>query len=1690
MRFGVLGPLEVSRDGDRIALGGPKQRLVLAHLLIRANEVVSADLLIDEMWGDEPPDAARASLHSYVSHLKKAVGDDRLVSRPPGYILRVAAEEIDAGRFEALVDAARRRLSGDPAGAARTLREALELWQGEPFADLAHELSLVPEIERLNELRLGAMEDRLEAELALGRHAELVSELERLVGRHPLRERLCAQLMLALYRSGRQAEALAAYHRLRTTLDDELGIEPSPAIEELQRRILNHDRNLELEGEPLRGYRLVEQVGAGPLGVVHRAHEPQTERELAIKVLGPAVSNDPAFIRRFNADARRIARLEHPHIVALHDWWREPDAAYLVMRLLRGGSLAERLARGQFDSTTALRWAEQLGGALAAAHRQGAIHGDLRPGNVLLDADDNAYLSDFAIGYDPARLAGGGNGRADLRYLAPERQSGEQPTAAADIYALAVLLGELLPTAADGAQGAPLRAALDRATSATAGVRQLTAADLIADVRRALLTSRGDERAPDESLPTRNPYKGLRAFEESDSADFFGREALVGRLVDRMAEKGESSRLLVVVGPSGSGKSSVIAAGLVPALRSGVLPGSEDWFIATMTPGERPFDTLEHALLGVDVDSTIPLSRLLDGRAGLGPVAERILPAGAVLALVIDQFEELFTLVHDSGTQERFMQLLAATIDDIGAPIRLIITLRADFYDRPLRHERFGRQLAARTEAVPPLTPEELERAVIRPAERAGLQLEPGLVARIVAEMGEHAGGLPLLQYTLAELWERRDGRRLSLRSYDASGGITGAIGRRAEQLVRALDAEGREVARQLFLRLVELGEGTPDTARRLPTSDVYALSTDRMRMRAVMDDFARYRLLLFDRDAESRQPTVELAHEALLRAWPRLQQWVDEARDDLRRQRRLAAAAGQWLESGRDASYLLSGSRLEQATEWKASTRVLLAQAETEYVAASAAEDERRRAHETRLERRSIARLRALVVTLALGALLAGVLSVFALSESERAERSARESSARELAAAAVANLDVDPERSILLALEATDTTRGVDGTVLREAEEALHWAIATSRVTLTVPGEGGYLAVADHPELGEVFVTQGIEESGVVTVRSSSTGESVRSWRAHQPDVNDVALSPDGLRVATTGDDGYLRVWLTATGQAVAAMGAGTDAEVWGPSFSPDGTLVAAAWLNEGRVEAFDTSTGRSVLTIGDLDGPWRTAFSPDGSRLAVATVGDWPGYVFDATTGTEVMELEGHEGGQLDIAWSPDGRWLATASNDTTAKVWDVGTGALHSTLFGHTDEVWDIDWSPDSFLLVTGSRDGQAKVWAIHEEGPESLWILSSQDLRGGVGGVAFSPDGTHILTGQMTGQAVKIWDIEPTGTGELLVLLGDQFSGISFTPDGAGLVASSGDGAVTAWELSTGRPLVVAQNHDGIVFSTDVRPDGALVASVGQDGLAVWETTSGHERFAVTLDKDEWSTWKTWMQAVAWTPDGKALAYSTTTGSATVVDADGELVRELPEGDGVAVWAARFSPDGRLLATAVKHALGARWDPTLHRVTVWDWQGGTQVCSMPTSSLGLDFDPTSSLLATTSVDEGYAEIWDATSCSRRATLTGHSGSVGDAAWNPDPDRNWIATASGDATVRIWDAGSAATRLVLRGHEAPIWQVRFSPDGSRVASSSQDGTIRIWTLDLDELIAIAERKLTRGLTDEECREYLRLEACLSK
>jgi hypothetical protein len=533
-------------------------------------------------------------------------------------------------------------------------------------------------------------------------------------------------------------------------------------------------------GRSVRGYELREQVGSGELGIVYRAYQPSVGREVAIKVVRRELANQTSFVRGFESEARQIAQLEHPHLVPLYDYWRDPEGAYLVMRWLRGDSLRHALDHGPWNLESASRLLLQVAGALAYAHRQGVVHRGVKPSNVLLDEDGNAYLSDFGNAYlsdfgIAARLAGSGQAghpvTSSPAYVPPEQLAGRTLTRRWDIYSLGLLMFELLTGQ---------RPPMDRALPSLGAIKpELPAA--LDEVVACATASDPDERyesvdrfvaafaaavgapAAETYTPAENPYKGLQAFGETDAADFYGREALVDELVNAVGDR----RLVAVVGPSGIGKSSVVSAGLVPTLRAAARPGAKPWLVTDMFPGAYPYEELAAALLRVAVERPDDLvEELARDELGIRRVVKRILPPGSELLLVVDQFEELFTLTADEETRRRFLAGLTALASDPHSPARVLVTLRADFLDHPLRYPEFGELVRTGMVAVAAPSEDELAEAIERPAQRVGVRFEPGLVTQIVADVRDQPGALPLLQYALTELFARSGGvRRLSTRA-------------------------------------------------------------------------------------------------------------------------------------------------------------------------------------------------------------------------------------------------------------------------------------------------------------------------------------------------------------------------------------------------------------------------------------------------------------------------------------------------------------------------------------------------------------------------------------------------------------------------------------------------------------------------------------------------------------------------------------------------------------------------------------------------------------------------------------------------------------------------------------------------------------------------------------------------------------
>jgi len=1700
LEYRALGGLSVVDGGDELGLGGSRQRRLAAVLLIDRNRVVSVDRLGEVVFAGEPTPGAATTLRSYVARLRRVVeragAGSRVVTRPPGYMLEVGDEAFDVARFEGSVAVGRACLTrGDAPGASRVLREGLGLWRGGPYAEFADEDWARPEAQRLSELRLVAYELLVDAELACGRAAEVVSELEGLAGEHPLRESFQAKLMLALYRSGRQVEALRAYQAHRNVLAGELGLDPPPELAELEGRILVHDEEL-LEFEPgerrLRGYRLGERLGTGRDGTVYAARLPGVDRDIAVRVVPEALANDPGFVRSFDADARRVAALRDPAVVPLYDWWREPGAAYVVMRRMRGGTLRDRVQRGPVPGGEVAVLVARVGAALGAAAEAGLAHGRVVAESVLFDEVGDAYLADFPLGTGGARVPG--DDVRDLAVVVAEALTGRRPTGPAIEDVPATVAGEL--------------------TAALSEAEPPQLEDFVPAVVAALSGEVGGpvyERA--------NPYKGLRAFDEPDAEDFFGRDGLVDEILARLAGGGPRGRLVLVVGGSGSGKSSLVRAGLLPRVRQGAGGGSERWFVAGMVPGGSPFKELAESLRRVAVVETGGLAgELAASVQGIDRVVRRIVPEGGELLLVVDQLEELFTLA-DEAEQRAFLDGLTHALGVADSRLRVVATLRADFYDRPLRFERFGTAVGDATVPIAAMSAAELEAAIVGPAERVGGRVEPALAAELVGAVLHEPAALPSLQFTLYELAARSSDGNLTLPAYRELGGVDAAIAARAEQLYRSLDDETRDGVRRLFERLVIVdAEGEPTRRRALRSELAPAAGPPAGEVLNVIEVWAQARLLTLDRHPESRAPTVEVAHEALLREWPRLRSWLEEDREEILALGHLREAAASWEDLARDPGALYRGARLDTVLQLADRGTRTLPPREREFLDASRTERDRehqREADQLKRTARANRRLRAQLVALAIALVIALVVGAVAVSQRNRAEREGQVATARELAAAATANLDVDPELSVNLALAAVDRSRAGDGSVLPEAEQALHDAATASRAALRVPGVGG--AVEWSPDGSRVAAA---DPEGTVDILDARTGEPLLSISGHDARVNGIAFSPDGARVGTTGEDGFAKIWDLETGEELHAMESPAGRDAIAPSFSPDGSLFAAAWLHEGFVRILDLTSGRIVQEIQVNGSPRSTSFDPSGARIVIA-LDTAPAVVVDVRSGDEVLTLD--DPGSSGAAWSPDGASIATAGDDGVARIFDARAGHQRLALLGHRDRVTAVDWSPDSNRVVTASADGTATLWRLIEGDGQEMFTLSAQDTRGGIASVAFSPDGSRVVTGDIEHRATIVWDASIAGDAELANLPAVAHANASataaFTPDGRYLLVGNATGGVTVWDAQTltnlrtlGTPASSpsepppsgdlinppeATGHD--VTALDVSPDGLVAAAitdstqrVGGSSLRIWDVETGQEPFHAQP--------RGFVDDVAWSPDGSRLAISTSNytadadgeiigeGSLAIVDRSGREVAFLPDEEPfVQILAIAFTPDGERLIGSRSPTLA--FDALWGQVAIWNWKDGLLERSIDTGGDEAVRSPRGDLIVSTPrnyyTGSQVAEVWDWATGQHLRTLAGHSGSVTRAAFGPDGSR--VATASTDGTVRLWDPDTGERQLVLRGHNGRVSSVAFNHDGSRLASMSADGTVRIWALDLDELIEIAETGLTRSLTDEECRQYLHVERC---
>jgi len=1205
--------------------------------------------------------------------------------------------------------------------------------------------------------------------------------------------------------------------------------------------------------------------------------------------------------------------------------------------------------------------------------------------------------------------------------------------------------------------------------------------ELAAAVRR--------EDAPAVGLP---PYKGLHHFEESDAELFFGREALTGVLLNRLAERLQTDqRFLAIIGASGSGKSSVVRAGLVPALHW--QQPSSGWPVFVMIPTTHPIEALA-ASLNREIQPGLPVRKLVDELARNPESLQELLSqiaqtAGATHAiLIVDQFEELFTLCRSETEQLAFVENLLHAACQPGEAAMIVIVLRADFYAHCARFNLLRQALSQHQEYIGPMSDEELRRAIEAPAQHGHWDFEPGLVDLLLHDVGADSGhgpepgALPLLSQALLATWQQRRGRTLTLSGYAVSGGVRGAIAETAESVYYdRLEPEQRNIARQIFLRLTELGgeTSTADTRRRVSFDELVPKPEDQEDVHEVLMTLADARLVTIDQD------TAEVAHEALIREWPTLRSWLEEDREGLRLHRRLTETAQEW-DLGRDPGSLFRGSRLAQAIEWatahtadvnpleRAFLDASLASQEKESLDREAqrqreldaaqhlAETERARAED---QSRSSRRLRLRAVFLSIALVLAGVLTVIALLFGQRAVRANRLANSRELAAAAVNNLHVDPERSVLLALQALDQADTL------QARNALHQAMPELHISLTIP---------------------------------ACTGG-----------VPDVAYSPDGDRLASICADGKVKLWDANSGALLLTLDSGSAEAGSSVAFSSDGKILAAAWTTQ--VFLWDARSGGKLsmisgqstgTTVGYNLGVGQISFSPDGKHLALANL-DGVSQVWELESHSQVLSLSNGMQPPKAIAYNPDGKLLANAGDEGVVTVWDgiQGTEIFTLTLGG---VIHSVTFSLDGVHLAAASEDGNVKIWDA-ATGQKVLRL----PRQSGSYDIAFLADGKLATAGQ--DGTTRVWDAD---SGQELIILAGPTStviGVVGSPDGKRIVTSAYDGSLRIWDAAPGRELATIQAHSGIIWDVAFSPDGSRLASASVDGLVkVWNPDSSQ----LLLSLSQGSLPTDGFTGLAFSPDGSRIATGSITGTITIWNSQtGEILASLQGHQNMVVGLA-FSPDGQRLASASWDGSAKVWDLSRKEVITtfsghspalvtgivfssdgntvfsgaddkfvrqWDASNGQEVRTFSGEGkeiYGVALSPDGSLLAAGNQD-GNIILWEVKSGKKLRTLTGHAGLVVRLVFSQDG--SLLASASFDRLAKVWGVKTGEELASLYGNASNVFGVSFSPDGKRLATAGADGTLRSYTLQPDQLIALAHARVIRTLTDEECQEFLHRRSC---
>ncbi|MEK8020587.1 MAG: caspase family protein, partial [Candidatus Parabeggiatoa sp.] len=1238
------------------------------------------------------------------------------------------------------------------------------------------------------------------------------------------------------------------------------------------------------------------------------------------------------------------------------------------------------------------------------------------------------------------------------------------------------------------------------------------------------------------------PYKGLQFFDfnEEDPKYFYGRSTLT----DELLEKVRTGNFLAVLGVSGSGKSSVVRAGLLHQLAKGQNLGSKDWKIyPPFTPAENnntPRENLARLFVQPDL-SVLDRAKALQnarelidkGAAGLQLLLD-VIDAPRVV-IVVDQFEEIFTRCPDDTERQHFFDCLLGALAH--NKLCLVIAMRADFMGKCTEHAYAGlaQYIQDNLVTVTPMTSAEFKQAITIPATQVGLDIEPDLITQMLQDVegspeslmletleSEQRVGhcLPLLQDTLRELWERRVVNRLTLTAYTQLGGVNGTLKNRADKVYQSLLVEEQSVAQWIFLELTQLGEGTEDTRKQVFKPDLITAKHSEDLIDKTLQRLTDARLVVMKAlaargDQEKSVTVVDVAHEALIRHWPRLRGWLNENRDALRKRREIDTAAKEWEAHGKSkhAAYLLQGPKLNTAEDYinNDADKVPLSNLSQEFVQKS-------------IKYRQKRRYSLIGMVMAVILVLAGF--AFYANEQRKVADEQRVEADEQRILAEERQVEADEQRKVA-EKQRIEANRQKDAAKIAQsnAEKSEQAAKEQTKIALVEKLGAQSVLATQIPSAGNSYYEQALllaiqafKDKDIGTSRSNLLRVLQAKKRrkaflySHSGDVTSVSFSPDGKTLASGSRDNTVRLWDIQTRQLLGEPLVGHSSDVNSVAFSPDGKTLASG-SNDNTVRFWNIQT-RQLLgepLVGHSGDVNSVAFSPDGKTLAL---GSWETVrLWDVETKQPLSEpLAGHPDDVYHVVFSPNGKVLASMGNDNTVRLWDVKTKQLLGKPL--IDNFGSVVFSPDGQILASGGKNNTVRLWDVQTRQPlgEPLVGHSSYILS-----MAFSPDGQTLVSGGWD-NTVRLWNIE---TGQMIgePLIGHSYviQSVAFSSDGKTIASGSRDNTVRLWDIETRQPLSEPLiGHSSYVYSVVFSPDGqTLVSGSGSvlDGdniVRLWDIQTKQPLGEPLVGHSSIVT------SVAFSPDGQILASGSFDNTVRLWDIQTRLSLGKPlVGHSSSVESVAFSIDGQILASGSADNTVRLWDiqtrqplgdPLVSHSTesvvfspngqtlasgeeygtikLWNVKTKQQIGELLANGVtSMDFSPDGqTLVASGGIEEYTIGLWDIETRQQFGErLVGHSEEVMSVAFSPDG--RTIASGGRDDTVRLWDV---QTRQPLGepliNHSWNVFSVAFSPDGQFLASGNRDGSVTLWDVNPESWAKKACAIVNRNFSHEEWQKYM--------